>query len=298
MLPMAPKVAAAKQLFRHPLRVMLRAVQGFRHHQGLLLAGAVAYYNLLSIVPLFALLLVILSHFMDQERLLDTIAVQLDLIVPSRSAALTEQIAHFLSNREVVGWIGIGVLLFFSSLAFTALENAMSVIFYHRVNIRRRHLLVSAIIPYLIILLLGLGILLVSVISGVLQTLDHRSLLLLGLRWSLDGTSGVILYFLGFLGLVMMLTALYLVLPVGRIPFRHALLGGLIAAGLWELTRHVLVWYFATLSLVNVVYGSLATAVVLLLTFEVAAVILLFGAQVIAEIERLATETAPGNFEI
>lgn len=56
--------------------------------------------------------------------------------------------------------------------------------------------------------------------------------------------------------------------------------------------------YFATLSLVNVVYGSLATAVVLLLTFEVAAVILLFGAQLIAEIERLGTDAAPGDFEI
>lgn len=295
---MPPKHPAAQQLFRHPLRFLLHAVQGFRRHQGLLLAGAVAYYNLLSIVPLFALLLVVLSHFMDQEMLLDTIVAQLDLIVPSRSAALTEEIAHFLDNRKVVGWVGIGVLVFFSSLAFTALENAMSVIFYHRVNIQRRHFLVSAIIPYLFILLLGLGILVVSVISGVLQALDHRSLVLLGLRWSLDGTSGVILYLLGFLGLVMMLTALYLVLPVGRIPFRHASLGGLIAAGLWELTRHVLVWYFATLSLVNVVYGSLATAIVLLLTFEVAAVILLFGAQLIAEIERLGKDPVPGDFEI
>ncbi len=295
---MASKHAAARRLFRHPLRFMLRAVSGFRRHQGLLLAGAVAYYNLLSIVPLFALLLVVLSHFIDQKMLLDTIAAQLDLIVPSRSAVLTVEITHFFDNRKVVGWVGVGVLLFFSSLAFTALENAMSVIFYHRVNIRRRHFLVSAIIPYLFILLLGLGILLVSVISGVLQKLDNRSLVLLGLRWSLDGTSGITLYFLGFLGLVMMLTALYLVLPVGRIPLRHAMLGGLIAAGLWELTRHVLVWYFATLSLVNVVYGSLATAVVLLLTFEVAAVILLFGAQLIAEIERLGTDAAPGDFEI
>jgi membrane protein len=49
----------------------------------------------------------------------------------------------------------------------------------------------------------------------------------------------------------------------------------------------VLVWYFGTLSLVKVVYGSLATAIVALLTIEVAAMILLLGAQVIAEYERL-----------
>ncbi|MGC1951119.1 MAG: YihY/virulence factor BrkB family protein [Gammaproteobacteria bacterium] len=293
---MAPRYAAAQQLFRHPLRFLLRAMRDFRRHQGLLLAGAVAYYNLLSIIPLFALLLVVLSHFMDQGMLLSTIAAQLDLLVPSRSAALTTEIEHFLENRDVVSWVGMGVLLFFSSLAFTVLENAMSLIFYHRVNIQRRHFLVSAIIPYLFILLLGLGILFVSVIAGLLQALDERSLVLLGLRWPLSGTSGIILYLLGFLGLVMMLTAFYLVLPVGRIPFRHALLGGVIAAALWESIRHVLVWYFSTLSLVNVVYGSFATAIVALLTLEVAAVILLFGAQLIAEFERLSIDPSLSDF--
>ena len=56
---------------------------------------------------------------------------------------------------------------------------------------------------------------------------------------------------------------------------------------LWEITRHVLVWYFATLSQVNVVYGSLTTAIVVLLSLEIAATLLLLGAQVISEYERL-----------
>ncbi|HXU03735.1 MAG TPA: hypothetical protein VN903_22370, partial [Polyangia bacterium] len=55
--------------------------------------------------------------------------------------------------------------------------------------------------------------------------------------------------------------------------------------------RHILVWYFRTLSLVNVVYGSLATTVIVLLTLETASLILLFGAQVIAEFERVSDPT-------
>ena len=82
-------------------------------------------------------------------------------------------------------------------------------------------------------------------------------------------------------------------MPVGHLALRHALTGGLTAALLWEITRHVLVWYFTQLSLVNLVYGSLATAIIALLSFELGAIILLFGAQVIAEFER----TAPGRFE-
>jgi uncharacterized BrkB/YihY/UPF0761 family membrane protein len=48
----------------------------------------------------------------------------------------------------------------------------------------------------------------------------------------------------------------------------------------------VLVWYFSTLSQVKIVYGSLTTAIVVLLSLEIAALVLLLGAQVIAEYER------------
>lgn len=52
----------------------------------------------------------------------------------------------------------------------------------------------------------------------------------------------------------------------------------------------MLVWYFSTLSQVKIVYGSLTTSIVVLLTLEIAAIVLLLGAQVIAEYERLSHE--------
>ena len=60
-----------------------------------------------------------------------------------------------------------------------------------------------------------------------------------------------------------------------------------VAALLWEITRHLLVWYFARLSQISVVYGSLTTAIVVLLSLEIGAALLLFGAQVISEYERM-----------
>jgi membrane protein len=48
-----------------------------------------------------------------------------------------------------------------------------------------------------------------------------------------------------------------------------------------------------------VIYGSLATAVVALLSIEIAVIILLLGAQVIAEFEHSINETAePGQSEL
>lgn len=75
---MGPQAAT---VLKHPAAFALQTLKAFRANQGLLLAGAVAYYALLSLVPLLVL------------------------------------------------------IIFFSSLAFTVLENAMSVIFVHRVAI-------------------------------------------------------------------------------------------------------------------------------------------------------------------
>jgi len=144
-------------------------------------------------------------------------------------------------------------------------------------------------------LFLGLGVLLVTLVSGSLQAMGQESVDFLGRNWSLGGVSGVLLYFLGFGGEIFVLTSVYLVMPVGRLSLRHALIGGVTAALLWELTRHVLVWYFATLSQVGLVYGSLTTAIAVLLSLDVAATLLLLGAQVISEYERVgrANQDAP-----
>ena len=50
----------------------------------------------------------------------------------------------------MIGWVLLVTMLFFSSLAFTVLENAMSVIFLHRVAVRKRRYIVSALLPYLL----------------------------------------------------------------------------------------------------------------------------------------------------
>lgn len=278
----------------HPSRILLRpgrfllsALVSFRANQGVLLSGAVAYHTLLSVVPIFALVLVALTHMVEEERLLVVISGNLELILPGQSQALAADIAGFLEHREVIGWVGFLVMLFFSSLAFTVLENAMSVIFFHRVVIRRRHFLVSAVLPYLYIMSVGTGIVLITLISGALQMLEGREIAFFAWSLELDWFTKRALYFLGVVGLIVLLTAIYMGMPVGRVSLRHALLGGVTAAILWEIVRHLLIWYFSTLSLVNVIYGSLASAIVALLSLEVAALILLFGAQVIAEYDRL-----------
>jgi YihY family inner membrane protein len=274
-------------VLKHPGAFALQTVKAFRANQGLLLAGAVAYYALLSIVPLLILTVIALSYVIDQAELLVTLGRYLEWLVPGQSQSIVAELTNFLDHRGVIGWVLLATMIFFSSLAFTVLENAMSVIFIHRVAIRKRHFLVSALLPYCYILFLGLGVLLVTLVSGSLQAIGQESVDFLGYTWSLGGVSGVLLYLLGLGGEIFVLTSVYLVMPVGQLSLRHALIGGLTAALLWEITRHVLVWYFATLSQVGVVYGSLTTAIAVLLSLDLAATLLLLGAQVISEYERV-----------
>ena len=276
----------------HPWAFTSGVISGFRANQGFLLAGAVAYYTLLSIVPMLAIILISLSQLVEVQLLLNTTREYLVLVAPGQADNLTAQVAASLQDWKLVGSLGVVMLLLFSSFAFTTLENAMSVIFFHRVAIHRRHFLVSAIIPYCYILCLALGMFLVSTVSGMLHGVKDESFTLLGYTWSLQGHNAGIIYALGVTGEILLLSSLYLVMPIGRLALHHALIGGITATVLWELTRHFMVWYFSTLSIVNFIYGTFATAVILLLSLEAAAVILLFGAQVISEYERIDASPA------
>ena len=265
---------------------MNSVLRDFKRNQGFLLAGAIAYYTLLSIVPLSILALIVLSHFVDKTQLIYTLSTYIEMMIPGYATALTEQVQVFLEHGNVVGSFVFLAMLFFSSITFTVLESAMSVIFFHRFRAQRRHFLLSVIIPYVYILLIGLGILLVSFIAGAIATQNSRQILIFGWGISLEGTSLFALYLFGILGEILLLTSFYLVMPAVHITFRHALMGGTIATFLWEITRRILVWYYSVLSTVNVIYGSFATSVVALLSLEAIAVIILLGAQVIAELER------------
>ena len=282
--------AQARKILRHPAAFTVQTLKAFKANQGLLLAGAVAYYALLSIVPLMILIAIALAHWIDPAMLLDALGRYLEWLVPGQSKPIVEELAGFLNHKDVIGWVLLGTMIFFSGLAFSVLENAMSVIFFHRVAQKKRRYIVSVLLPYCYVLSLGVGVLLVTLVSGSLQAMGERDIEFLGQAWSLGGVSGVLLYLLGFVGEVFVLTSIYLVMPVGRLKFSHALMGGVTAAVLWEITRHVLTRYFATLSQVSVVYGSLTTAIIVLLSLEFAAILLLFGAQVIAEYERIGRE--------
>ena len=274
------------------LQLVRRVVRGFIDNRGLLLAGAIAYYTLLSVLPLLILLVLALSKFLPEAQLLSALSRYLDLVAPGHAAPLVEELAKFLSHREITGVVLLATMLLSSSLAFTVLERSIGAIFHHRAAKHARRWYATALIPYVYILLLGTGLLLVTLASGALDALGTREIAVFGHPRSLGPLAGTLFYGIGLAGEILLLSSIYMVMPVGRISWRQALSGGIAAGLLWELTRHLLVWFFNTLSKISVLYGSLATAISLMLGFELAAIVLLLGAQVIATREQMARAKA------
>jgi YihY family inner membrane protein len=280
-------------VLKNPVAFALQVLKAFQANQGLLLAGAVAYYALLSIVPLLILMVIALSQVIEQTVLLATLNRALEFVAPGQGQALVVELQALLDHREVIGWVLFITMLFFSSLGFKVLENAISVIFLHRIQERKRHLLVSLLLPFGYIIFIGMVLFFGTFVIVDLVAIGGEHLVILGHSWSLHGFSYGLIYAAGVLGEIMLISSIYYFMPVGRLTAHHAMIGGTSAALLWELIRHALGWYFGTLSQVSVVYGSLTTAIIVLLSMEVAAALLLLGAQVIAEYERIEIGVAP-----
>jgi len=281
------------KLFIKLMRFLWHVIQEFMANQGLLLASALGYNALLSLIPLMALFFLVASSFADNEVILSIISAELKLVLPVQTESFTRSLAAVLEDKSLVGWVGAGALVFFSSIAFRMLENAMLVIFRHHEKREKRTFAKSLLIPLVyvtsIFAILTFFTLLTSFISGF----ELHAIELWGTRIPIDQWNGWLLSAMSFLLLVFLLSSFYRFMPVVRVRFRLALVGGLVAALLWEIVQRILVYYFENLSLVNVLYGSLATVIIILLSMEIAAVIILLGAQVISILEQNAANGDP-----
>ena len=93
---------AARHVATHPLAFVLQTLRGFRRNQGMLLAGAIAYYALLSIVPMLILSVIVLSRFVNQAELLILLGRSLAWLVPNQADAVLADVGRFLANRVAI----------------------------------------------------------------------------------------------------------------------------------------------------------------------------------------------------
>ena len=237
-------------------------------------AGYLAYITLLSIVPMLTVLLSVLSSFSIFADVGNTIQ---DFIithfVPTAGDAVKTALLEFVSNAGKMTAVGGGFLFVAALMLISNIDNNLNYIW--RVKTKRRA--VFSFSMYWMFLTLGPifvgSSIAVSSYVTSLRVLDNQVLSSVYdqlLRWL-----PLILSFFAFVGL-------YLLVPNKKVKLAHAMIGALVAALLFELSKIGFTVYITQFPSYQVIYGALAAIPILFIWVYLCWLIVLVGAEVTA----------------
>ncbi len=252
------------------------AIARFREERGLVIAASLSYTSLLALVPLIAISLSILSAFpVFQDVKGKLVAQGLGYVAPHAGGEVQTYLDQFVSNTSNLTALGIVWLAVTAIMLLSTIESGFNAIW--RVDSPRS--LMMRLVAYwttltLGPLLLGAGLSISTVIfaAGNVPTFG------LDIGIPLGGAVRVVPLIFAAVGL----TVFYLALPHRRIEWRHALLGGLIAALLFEGLKVIFGLYLSRVGTFQSVYGSLSALPVFLIWMYLGWAVVLFGAAIAA----------------
>ncbi|MBI3989576.1 MAG: YihY/virulence factor BrkB family protein [candidate division NC10 bacterium] len=280
-----------------PLRRFLRAtwiypkaaISKFSNDSCPLMAAAIAFYGLLSIIPLLLLGLAALGFFLgsSDEAVGKLLESAYQFLPPEGLEKVDQVLTSLIEKRTLAGGLGLLSLLWVGHGAFEAIEQSINVIY--KVKETRgffRRKLTSLLLMGLTGTLF-LSALVLSAIATALRALGSRVLAFLpfpflqemAARFSL-ATWNALLALIPMVLIIAMFTVIYAVAPTRKIWFSSALVGGVVAGALWQVTKVVYHWYIVNYAGYDRIYGPLGAFVGLILWIYYSAVILLVGAEV------------------
>lgn len=240
-------------------------------------AGALAFTTLFALVPLTAAILGILSAFpVFGEWRIKLTGWVFNNFVPAAGDVVQTYLTEFAANASKATAIGVLVLVFSAISLMMSIEDAFNRIW--RVTAHRGA--ASRFVIYWTALSLGPMLLVAAVaISSYLVALPFIDAA--ATQFSLKTRVLAVLPFL--IVWVAMITG-YMVIPNRSVRFRDAALGGLIAAVLFELAKHLFAWYAGGLASYQQVYGALSIVPIFFLWMYLSWIIVLLGASITASL--------------
>ena len=258
------------------VRLVVMVAHDFIENLVKLQAMALAFKTLLSLAPLLAVVFSILKGFGVHNRLEPTLA---EALAPlgEKGEEITHHLIGFVDRMSAgaLGSIGL-ITLFITVLSLMAtIEEA----FNHIWRVKAPRTFTRRFSDYLSVLLVG-PVLVFGALT-LTATLQNHSFVQKFLALELFGT-----VILGLLRLVPYLTLwgaftfLFLFVPNARVRLRSALLGGLVAAVLWQTVGWGFAVFVASSTRYYAIYSSFAILLLFLIWLHISWVIALLGAQV------------------
>lgn len=264
-------LSRARRSFYYHLRIFYLVVRGFREHRCPLLASALTYTTLLSLVPLLALMFSILKG-LGVQNMLEPILLEK---FSAGSEEVVSEIIRYIdrTNVRTLGTLGLVGLIGTAISVIGTIELALNNIW----GVEKTRTLGRKFADYLSVFL-TCPILLVAAV-GLTGSIQSAALV----RWiaEIPGVSILILllailspYFLAWIAL----TFIYSYLPNTDVRLRSALFGGVIAGTLWQLTQWGYVHFQVGVAKYNAIYGAFAQLPIFLFWLYLSWLIVLLGA--------------------
>lgn len=228
-----------------------------------LIASALAFVSILSLVPLLASFSFIGARgFTEYRQQILDLLVQ---VLPYSEAALQRMINDLMLQAGKVQGLGVVFFVVGALTAFSTVERTIN----RTWALPRRRPLRVRLLSFT--LLLFWGPLLIGSAFSAAASLRQRP----GLGLMLDATG--IIGMLPVAALLVGLTMLYWMVPYTKVGFRNALLGGAMATLLLETLRRGFSLYIEYFPGFNLVYGSVAFVFLFMISVQIAWAIVLFG---------------------
>jgi membrane protein len=248
------------------------------------MAAALAYYVLFSIIPMVALAVAAFGLVLRVPQIRQSVVDSILRNVPVQAGLVVDAIRAVSSASEPLTILGALTLVWTTMNMFGAIRDSLNVAWGVR---KGRPLFRQKLIDLGIVI--GLGLLLGASVLGTtaLHTLRNVSALVLGQRmprleyvWDVFAWAfPAAITFVAFL-------LLYRYVPNVRHRFSDVWPGALLAALLFEMTKHAFTFYVASFSRFEMLYGALGAVMLFLMWVYLSAMILLLGAEMAAVYER------------
>jgi membrane protein len=260
------------------------------------LSAGVAYYSVFSVFPLLLGLLAIsgtvFTSITLQEQFLDYVTESM----PGSEEFVSKNIEELVRFRGALGICAILGLLWSGSSAFGAMSRAIN----RAWDVEKdRPFYVAKTLHIIIALSVGILFLLSSFASVAIELLSNysRDLGLPGHEFFLDfGLGNLMLKAVPWAITLAVFLLLYRFVPNCKTYWRYVWTGAVVATILFEASKGIFMWYLVNVANYELIYGSVASMMVLMSWAYVSAFILILGAEISSEYGRMRNGVDRGQF--
>jgi membrane protein len=271
-----------------------RAGRLFYEHHGFDRAAALAFWALIAFVPfllmffgIFGTLVDFLERPEDRMRLLSETVAALRQVFPDLNQGAISYLETLVAERDALSATGVPLFLLTTLAFYGTLEDALAMVFHPG---RTRSLAKSKLVGLAFLSLAIVALVAAAIAALTLSRLIGGDAGLMG-RVARSGTGAVALEILVFAAAFAVLVRWF---ALERIRWRLLAAGGLVFGALWMVARALFALYLRTIAPYGLVYGSLATIVVILVWAYYSGVIFLYAAERVA-IWRATGRDTPGS---